>query len=400
MPIRPYFRPTALAGAFALSAVSGAALAADEAPPALTWSAIYTADVHGVVAGAPPHAGRYLDNLDLTADLDLEKAVGWSGAVLHGYVLNNSGGAPNDLAGTLQGVDNIEVATPRLRLFEFWLEQGFADGRGSLRGGLYNLNSEFYANDAASLLINPAFGIGSELAATGPNGPSIFPSTSLGVRLNLELGGGLYARAAVLDAKAGVLGDPGGVDVSLDDGALGIVQVGVDGPTHLSVGAWRYSEKQDDQRDIDALGAPVRRAAQGAYVLAERPVFGSKDARNGVIFVRAGVSDGDTTPFHGGWQAGLRVTKPLASRPDSDLSIGVQQGLLAGKFRTNLRDDGVDASTAESGAEITYSDRLAKRLILQPDVQWIHNAGGDRTAPDRWMVALRVKIELGGNAAE
>jgi porin len=400
MPIRPHFCSTVLAGALALSAVSGVAQAANETAPALTWSAVYTADLHGIVGGARPHAGRYLDNLDLTADLDLEKAVGWSGAVLHAYVLNNSGGAPNDLAGTLQGVDNIEVATPRLRLFEFWLEQGFVDGRGSLRGGLYNLNSEFYANDAASLLINPAFGIGSELAATGPNGPSIFPSTSLGVRLNLELGRGVYARAAVLDAKAGVLGDPGGVDVSLDDGALGIVQVGVDGPTRLSVGAWRYSKKQDDQRDVDAIGAAVRRAAQGAYVLAERSVFGSEEARNGVVFVRAGLSDGDTTPFHGGWQAGLRVTKPFANRPDSDFSIGVQQGLVAGKFRDNLRDGGVDASTAESGVEITYSDRLAKRLTVQPDVQWIHNAGGDRAASDRWMVALRVKIELGGNAAE
>lgn len=400
MALRSQFCCTALAAGFALSAVSGVARAADAAPPALIWSAVYTADLQGVVGGARPHAGRYLDNLDLTADLDIEKAAGWTGATLHAYVLNNSGGAPNDLAGTLQGVDNIEVATPRLRLFEFWLEQSFANGRGSLRGGLYNLNSEFYANDAASLLINPAFGIGSELAATGPNGPSIFPSTSLGVRLNLELGRGVYARAAVLDAKAGVLGDPGGVDLSLDDGALGIVQVGVDGPTRLSVGAWRYGKKQDDQRDVDALGAPVRRVAHGAYVLAERPVFGSEEGRNGVIFVRAGVSDGDTTPFHGGWQAGLRVTKPFASRPDSDVSIGVQQGVLAGKFRDNLRDAGADAGTAESGVEITYSDRLAERLTVQPDIQWIHNAGGDRAASDRWMVALRVKIELGGNAAE
>ena len=132
MLIRPHFRLTALAGAAALSTACGAAQAADEAAPALTWSAVYIADVHGVVGGVRPHAGRYLDNLDLTADLDLDKAVGWSGAVLHAYVLNNSGGAPNDLAGTLQGVDNIEVATPRLRLFELWLEQAFADGRGSL----------------------------------------------------------------------------------------------------------------------------------------------------------------------------------------------------------------------------------------------------------------------------
>jgi porin len=400
MHFRSPFRLTALAAGLALSTISGAARAADGATPALTWAALYTADLQGVVGGSRPRAGRYLDNIDLTADLDLDKAVGWSGAVLHAYVLNNSGGAPNDLAGTLQGVDNIEVATPRLRLFEFWLEQAFAEGRGSLRAGLYNLNSEFYANDAAGLLINPAFGIGSELAATGPNGPSIFPSTSLGVRLNLELGRGVYARAAVLDAKAGVLGDPGGVDLSLDDGALGIVQVGVEGPTRVSVGAWRYSKKQDDQHDVDALGAPVRRAAHGAYVLAERPVFGSEGTRRGVLFARAGVSDGDTTPFHGGWQAGLRVTKPFASRPDSDFSIGVQQGALAGKFRDNLAAGGVDASTAESGVEVTYSDRLAERLTVQPDVQWIHNAGGDRAAADRWMVALRVKVELGGNAAE
>ena len=74
--------------------------------------------------------------------------------------------------------------------------------------------------------------------------------------------------------------------------------------------------------------------------------------------------------------------------------------MLAGKFRDNLRDEGVDASTAESGIEITYSDRLTNRLTVQPDVQWIRDAGGDRAASDRWMVALRIKIELGGHAAE
>jgi hypothetical protein len=33
--------------------------------------------------------------------------------------------------------------------------------------------------------------------------------------------------------------NPGGVDLSLDDGPLGIVQIGVDRPTRLSFGAWR-----------------------------------------------------------------------------------------------------------------------------------------------------------------
>src|SRR5687768_17493844 len=142
MPFQP--RTAWLAGTAAATLLSASPASADEPAPALTLAAMYTADVSGVTSGVRPRAGRYLDNLDLTADLDLEKAVGWRGAVLHAYALNNSGGAPNDIAGTLQGVDNIEVAKPRLRLFELWLEQGV--GRATVRAGLYNLNSEFYAN--------------------------------------------------------------------------------------------------------------------------------------------------------------------------------------------------------------------------------------------------------------
>ena len=80
-------------------------------------------------------------------------------------------------------MNNIEVAETRFKVYEAWIEQGFGDGRVSLRAGLYDLNSEFYTNDAAGALIAPPFGIGSELSATGPNGPSIFPSTALAVRL-------------------------------------------------------------------------------------------------------------------------------------------------------------------------------------------------------------------------
>lgn len=382
------------AAAAASLALAPAAARADEDAPTLAISAAYTADVSGVIGGTHPHAGRFLDNLDVTADLDLERAVGWSGAVLHGYLLNNSGGAPNDLAGTLQGVDNIEVAKPRLRVFEIWLQQSFAGDRASVLAGLYDLNSEFYANDAAGLLINPSFGIGSELASTGPNGPSIFPSTALGVRVDAAVGGQGYVRAAVLNAKSGVLGDPGGVDFGFDQGVLTIAEAGVSGPTRLGLGAWRYSRRQDDIRDVDALGAPVQRRAQGVYVLGEQHLFGGEDGPEASAFVRAGLSDARTTPFDGGWQAGVLVTRPFASRPDSAVSFGVQQGLLGHAFRANLRDTGVAVARAETGFEVTYSDRLTRRLTVQPDLQWIRNAGGDRQAKDRWIASVRVTIDL------
>jgi porin len=386
----------ALAGALLVAGARAAAAAEGEPPaggPALTYALVYTADVTGL-PGNGVHAGRYLDNLDAVADVDLQQSVGWRGATLHAYVLNNSGGAPNALAGTLQGVDNIEVAAPRLRLFELWLEKSFAEGKASVRGGLYNLNSEFYSNETAGLLIAPAFGIGSELAATGPNGPSIFPSTALGVRLNADLGGGAYARAAVLNAKAGVMGDPQGVDFSFGDGVLSIVQIGLDHPLKVSFGAWRYSRTQPDIRDVDATGAPVQQRAQGAYLTLEHRLFGGDEGRLGMAFLRLGISDGNTTPFRGGWQAGVRIAKPFVSRPDSAFSIGFEQGVLDRKFRANLYDQGVAPSSAESGVEVTYADRLSSRITVQPDLQWIHHPGGDSAAPDRWVAALRVRVDL------
>ncbi|WP_296599162.1 carbohydrate porin [Phenylobacterium sp.] len=386
--------PTTAIGsaAAALLALAAADPALADDAPALSLGAVYTADITGVASGVRPRAGRYLDNLDLTADLDLEKAAGWRGAVLHAYVLNNSGAAPNDVAGTLQGIDNIEVARPRLRLFEAWVEQTV--GPTSVRAGLYNLNSEFYANESAALLLNPSFGIGSELAATGPNGPSIFPSTALGARVNVDLGKGRYARAAMLNAESGVLGDPGGVDWSFNDGVLAIAEAGFDGPTRFSAGAWRYSKRQDDIRDINALGAPQRRHAHGAYVLGEQRMFGSDDGPEGHVFLRVGVSDGVTTPFRGGWQAGVLIARPLAGRPDSQLSLGLQQGILNRRFRENLRDAGGRPARAESGVELTYSDKLTSRITLQPDLQWIRHAGGESRSKDRIVAALRLKIDL------
>ena len=50
------------------------------------------------------------------------------------------------------------------------------------------------------------FGVGSELAATGVNGPAIFPSTALAVRLRVTTARS-YGALAVVNAHAGTIGD-------------------------------------------------------------------------------------------------------------------------------------------------------------------------------------------------
>ncbi len=375
----------------------GAAARAQDVAQAGAWTheVTYTADIAGPVKGGTSRAGRALDNLDVIVDGDLEKLVGWRGATLHGYLLNNSGGAPNDLAGTLQGVDNIEVGRPRARLYELWVQSRFGGDRGSVLAGLYDLNSEFYATEASGLLLAPPFGIGSEFASTGPNGPSIFPSTALAVRARLEGGRGAYLQGAVLNAHAGTVGDPDGPSTRFDNGALIIAEAGFGDSWRLAAGGWFYTDRQPDLRDLDANGDPALSKARGAYVLAEYPfVDGGESGRSVRGFARLGVSDGDTTPFRSGWQAGVLVEKVFASRPDSAFSIGVEQGMLSSKQRANGLDAGLSPADAESSLEITYSDKVAPRVGLQPDLQLIRDAGGDRDASTVVVLALRLTVEL------
>ncbi len=362
---------------------------------AWTHEVTYTADVAGTVHGGSAHAGRALDNLDVIVDGDLGKLVGWRGATVHGYLLNNSGGAPNDLAGTLQGVDNIEVSRPRARLYELWVQSKFADDHGSVLAGLYDLNSEFYSTEASGLLLAPPFGIGSEFASTGPNGPSIFPSTALAVRARFEGGKGRYVQAAVLNAHAGTVGDPDGPSTEFDNGALVIGEAGFGDSWRLAAGGWFYTERQPDLRDLDFNGDPALSKARGGYILAEYPfIDGGESGRSVRGFARLGFSDGDTTPFGSGWQAGVLVERVFASRPDSAFSIGLEQGRLSSKQRANTLDAGVTPADAESSLEITYSDKVAPRVSLQPDLQVIRRAGGDRDAGTVVVAALRLTINL------
>jgi porin len=129
--------------------------------------------------------------------------------------------------------------------------------------------------------------------------------------------------------------------------------------------------------------------------LAEGRVYGTAkpDGPQVDLFGRIGASDGDTTDFEGGWQAGVLVSQVWAGRPDSQVSLGVHQGWLSDKGRANLADAGDDPAHYEEGLELTYADRIG-RFTLQPDVQLIRYAGGLRDADTVVVVALRVTTAL------
>lgn len=377
------------AAKLALAAVASTVALADKAcAEGLSVSAEYNLDVSGAVSGGSSSAGRALDNLIVQLDGAWPAAA--PGLSVRGSVLSNSGGRPNDVAGTLQGVDNIEVSRSRVKLYELWAQ--YDTGPVSMRAGLYDLNSEFYTTDSAGLLINPAFGIGSELAATGPNGPSIFPSTSLAARFRWS-SERAYFQAAAINAKAGVLGDPGGMDLEFGHGALLIAEGGSLARGKVAVGAWRYTDRQPSwSSDL----APSQEAvAQGAYLLVDQPLLGEEGAPRALRgFVRLGVSDGETTPFSGGAQAGLLMSQVFASRPASALSAGLNTGRLSSRHRQELRGQGFAPADAETGIELTYADQVTDYFSLQPSLQWIFNPGGDAHADGVVVLTLRATLAL------
>ncbi len=376
-----------LLAALALSAAPVMARAGDGA---VDLSAVVTVDVASVIAGDGDARMRALTNIDVMADIDLAALAGWQGARAFVYVLDNRGGRPNDSAATLQGVNNIEVPDAGLRLFEAWIEQDLGGG-ANLRAGLYDLNSEFYANESAGLLLSPSFGIGSELASTGPNGPSIFPSSALAARLYVPVGdGGGFVRAAVVNARASTLGDSGGVDLSFRDGVLLIAEAGkAEGPLRGSVGVWHYSRNPEDIYEAGPDGAPLRKPGQGAYVVVEGDLLSGAE-RQLTAFLRAGLADPHTTPFSGGFQAGLLLAPAMMSRPDSQFSIGVQHAWTSNHLRDQFRAEGMDPAGGETGFEVTYADNLVNWLAIQPDLQWISHPGGDRAASDAVVATLRL----------
>ena len=379
----------------AMAGVSPARAEEGEEPAGwLQIEALYKGDVVANLRGGIDRGARMLGNGELIADADLGH-FGWTGARARVHLLSVHGGDPNNLAGTMQGVNNIEAAPDRSKLYEIWLEQSVADDRAALLVGMADLNADFYQNDAAGLLIAPAFGIGSELAATGPNGPSIFPSTALAARIRITPADGIYAKAALFNAKAGVLGDEDGVDLDMRDGALAIAEAGLARAGKLALGYWRYTKRQDDIRALTPGGEPVRRTAHGAYLLAERPLAGNpKSGRQLSGFVRLGVSDGDSTPYRGGWQAGLLLEGAIAGREGSQLSFGVNQAYLSRKYRLNAEDAGTQVGRAETGFELSYQHPLTSFLAVQPDVQYILNPSADPSIKDAIVVGMRFVVTL------
>ena len=351
-----------------------------ETDEALELEISYTGEFASVASGGVRKGARYLDNLLVSVEADLDALGLAEGTSVHVSGLYNNGSSISELAGDAFAVSNIETGTRAARLYEAWVEKSFASGT-SVKLGLYDLNSEFDHLEPANLFIGSSHGIGAEIGQTGLNGPSIFPATSLALRIEQVLSPDLTARAAVLDGVPGSVEDPGATRISLSstEGALGIVELdGRFGAMRLLLGHWRYSAL------FDAFDGARARGNAGSYVRAETILMERRDLQvEG--FARFGTAASRFNMFSSYASAGIKATNIAAFADEAGIAIAY------GRTSQGYRNF-PGAASSEMAIEATFSKQIAPWFRVQPSLQYIIRPSADRGIDNAIVPALRFEF--------
>lgn len=405
---------TAILGSV-FSLFPAAVLAAEQASDAqpvsddsVAFSLLYRADVMANVSGGLKQRTTALGNLDIRLDVDLNRLLGWDGTSIGLHGIASHGGKPNaNHAGSSQGVDNIEVDTNTAKIFQAWIQKQWLDDKLSVLLGLYDLNSEFYVSHSTGIFLHPAPGIGSELAQTGLNGPSVFPTSSMGLRVAYHLTPEVYMQAVVLDGVPGDPNNPRGTHIQFNDGdgALRVAELGyiprdkegtgLPKTDKYAVGAWSYTTRFEDLVDVDGAGDPLlRKGNSGFYVLAEKSFYqGMRNPGSHVDgFIRYGRAKDDFNQFSDYFQTGLVFNGMVSGRDEDQFALSFATARTGDKYRLAAFNNGQQATRHESIWEVTYRAQLTSWLVVQPNIQYVINPGADVQIKDATVLGVRFEL--------
>lgn len=376
-------------------------------PPGLALGVGYAIDAISVADGGVESGAGFAQVANVNLSLDLEKVAGLKGTSMFFQALYHQGNSISELAGDWQGVSNME-GPEAVRLFEAWFDQKMFSGHGSLRMGLYNLNTEFYALSSAGLFVNNGFGIGGEFGRSGQNGPSIPPVTSLALRFALHSPSNEYFMIGVFD---GVPGDPDDrtrtiIRLNENDGALITAEGGYKlggymspGSRYLKVGVgyWMYTAPHEEILRTDEMGNPfMSQGNQGAYALVEGTVFkeGGNSHDGLTLYGRMGIANKTYNDIGYSWSAGLVYNGLIPGRSNDSVGLAVTSIYAGSDFQDAASISGLQMQTAESVIEFTYSLSVNNWFTIQPDLQYVINPGLGIQTDQTLAAGARLKVGI------
>jgi porin len=381
---------------------------------------VYDGTVFVNLGGGVRHGGTYSSNLNLQLNVDSAALFGWPDTIAYLDALWLQGGLPSGFIGDAQGVSSTS-APNSLKLYEAWVQKNFLGNQVSVLAGLYDLNSEFYRLQSAGLFLNSSFGIGPELSQTGIAGPSIFPNTSMGMRIAFKPAEGVIVRTVVLD----------GVPVDRPSGSRGIFERGdgalivgeisfLDRPeistrpasgrsrigrqallgesaSKLAIGGWYYTAKFDDLSETQPNGQPVQhRGSSGFYLLTDQLLYRNPDQPDREVsgFMQAGFGDYRVDRFDAYLGTGLTAVGVIESRPADELGLGLAYSRNGSHYISAQRMQGLPVTNAEKTIELTYLIQVDSWLALQPDLQYVIKPNTTTAIPNAWAFQLRMEMSF------
>jgi porin len=381
------------------AACAGVSVQAGDFASSMEIEASYTSDFFSNRHGGLEIGSRHLSNLDVAATLDMEELLEVRGLTLFVSGQSNDGGGLSDrYVGDSFAVSNID-APKASRLFEAGAAWGFGeDGQHGLRVGLLDLNAEFDASDPRGLFINSVFGIGQDFSQSGENGPSIFPTTSLGATMNLEVASQWHLLGGVFDGVPGNPDHPTETAVLLehDDGLLLVSELqrlSDDGHVEkLAFGLWGYTQRT---HHLVAEGVQPTGSAHnhGWYVSADTRLGALDEVRPWRTSLRIGHAERSVNDCDWSVIGSLNYDLPRPPGREQSFGIGAVWIKASAAMRNSaaaLDEEGWDKY--QSAIELTWRATVSDWLTVQPDVQYIVNPGSQRALRNALVVGLRFEV--------
>ena len=343
---------------------------AEDADIPVRLSASNVTDVLSNVDGGIQRKTRIMDKVDLTGTF-LGDDHGLPGlSIFVDGQMTDGADFSGALVGAAQALSNIE-APAQVRLVNAWMAWD-AGGKGGVKLGVVDLNTEFDVQTTAALFLNSAFGIGPDFSQSGQNGPSIFPSTGLGLVGWWLPGGHWQVKAGIFEGVSGDPAHPGRTSFALtrDEGALIVLEA----RNHLTenfvigAGTWHYTASFPT---FDPARGNLSGNA-GYYAIADGLLYAAPEGEGAGLsgWLRAGFADARINPIASSIGGGVVYAAPFGRKADQ-AGISASRVQFGGAAR-NLSGTGPD----ETVVEATYSFNVNSHLTVQPDFQYVLTPGG------------------------
>lgn len=332
---------------------------------------LYTGEAFGNVTGGQRRRGAYRGNIDLTLTVDTERLGLWEGGTLFVYGQHTHGrGISEKELGALQAISSIE--SPEFsQLSELYYQHSFFDDKLRFKIGKQDANAEFAALDYAVEFLHSSFGL-------MPNVPMpTFPAPELGATVFIKPTDGFSAAAGVFDTEGG--------SFSLTELTLKPVFSGLAG--NYRAGVWLHDVDTDSVQNTEE---PITLGSNyGFYLGFDQRLYLEADSEDQGLgaFFQLGWTPQDRnemTLYVGG---GLTYKGLFNKRDEDVMGLAVAHGAVSSYVTA------VDNRTAETTIEMFYRFQLMPWLSVQPDMQLVHNPGGNE-GKDAFVLGARTEINF------